>query len=68
MSGDAQTRRIAWLALGLSLVALALAGYALYAQQRAEEDMRAIGEELQRTLTPRLPLAPPPLGLDPDDT
>lgn len=63
------TRTLASVALALSLVSLVLAGYALYAQQRAEETMRQIGEELQRVLAPSaLPPGGPPLGLDPDDT
>ena len=66
---DRLTRALATVALAVSLLALALAGYALHAQQRAEEDLREIGRELQRTLTPRaLPMRGPPLELDPDDT
>ena len=65
---DPVTRRLASLALAVSLLALVLAGYAVYAQQRAEENLRAIGQELERSLAPRLPLGGPPLGLDPDDT
>ncbi len=66
---DRVTRTLAAAALALSLVAVVLAGYALYAQQRSEENLRAIGQELQRTLTPHaLPMQGPPLGLDPDDT
>ncbi len=61
-------RALAMVALGVSLVALVLAGYALHAQQRAEEDLRRIGRELSRRLAPDMPLTPPPLGLDPDDT
>lgn len=65
---DALTRTLASVALGVSLVALVLAGYSVYAQQRAEEELRAVGRELSRTLGPRIPLGPPPLALDPDDT
>jgi uncharacterized protein HemX len=66
---DRTTRRLAAVALAASLLALALAGYALYAQQQAEQRMREVGEELQRALTPRaLPMRGPPLELDPDDT
>ncbi len=66
---DRLTRTLASVALALSLVSLVLAGYALYAQQQAEENMRQIGQELQRALTPgALPMRGPPLGLDPDDT
>lgn len=66
---DRLTRTLATVALALSLLALALAGYALHAQQRAEEDLREVGRELQRALTPQaLPMRGPPLGLDPDDT
>ncbi len=68
MSSDPRARQLASIALAVSLLALALAGYAVYAQQRAEANLRRIGEELQRSLTPTLPMAPPPLGLDPDDT
>ena len=68
MKADLRARQLASTALAISLLALALAGYALYAQQQAEENLRAIGEELQRSLTPTLPMRPPPLGLDPDDT
>ncbi|MGE0787547.1 MAG: hypothetical protein AB7S26_17870 [Sandaracinaceae bacterium] len=56
------------MALAASLLALALAGYALYAQQQAEDRLRAIGEDLQRSLTPALPMQGPPPGLDPDPT
>ena len=66
---DRTTRTLASIALAVSLVALVLAGYALYAQQRSEENLREIGRELQRTLTPQaLPMQGPPLGFDPDDT
>lgn len=66
---DRTTRTLASIALAVSLVALVLASYALYAQQRSEESLRAIGRELQRTLTPHvLPMQGPPLELDPDDT
>lgn len=61
-------RTLAMIALAISLVALVLAGYALHAQQRAEADLRRIGRELSRQLAPDMPLTPPPLGLDPDDT
>jgi len=67
--GDRATRLMASLALAASLLALALAGYALYAQQQAEQRMRDVGRELQRALSPRaLPMRGPPLKLDPDDT
>ena len=66
---DKMTRTLASLALALSLVSLVLAGYALYAQQEAEENLRQVGEELQRALAPSaLPMHGPPVGLDPDDT
>lgn len=67
-TGDVRAQRLASLALAVALLALVLAGYAVYAQQRAEENLREIGEELQRSLTPTLPMQGPPLGLDPDDT
>ena len=68
-SRDRVTRMLASLALALSLVSLVLAGYALYAQQRAEQNLRDVGDELRRALTPAaLPLRGPPVGLDPDDT
>ncbi len=62
------TRALAVVALAISLVALVLAGYALHAQQQAADDLHRIGRELSRSLAPRMPPAPPPLGLDPDDT
>jgi hypothetical protein len=62
------TRALATAALGLSLAALVLAGYSLYAQRRAEEELRDVGRELSRALRARDPLGAPPLGLDPDDT
>lgn len=68
MQAERQTRTIALVALAASLLALALAGYALYAQQQAEDRLRAIGEDLQRSLTPALPMQGPPPGLDPDPT
>ena len=68
MTSDGKARQLASIALAVSILALALAGYALYAQQQAEENLRQIGEELQRSLTPALPMDGPPLGLDPDDT
>ena len=67
--GDRRARALAAVALAIALLALALAGYTLHAQQRSEENLRAIGRELQRTLTPHaLPMVGPPVGLDPDDT
>ena len=66
---DRVTRALASLAIALSLVSLVLAGYALYAQQTAEQNLREVGEELRRALTPAaLPMQGPPPGLDPDDT
>ncbi|MCB9591672.1 MAG: hypothetical protein H6719_02965 [Sandaracinaceae bacterium] len=66
---DRTTRALAAIAVAISLVALVLAAYTLHAQQESEENLRAIGRELQRTLTPQaLPMQGPPLGLDPDDT
>ena len=66
---DRMTRGLASVALAISLLALVLAGYAVYAQQRAEENLRDVGRELQRALSPRvLPLQGPPPGLDLDDT
>lgn len=62
------TRALATAALGLSLAALVLAGYSLYAQRRAEDELREVGRELSRALRARDPLGAPPLGLDPDDT
>ncbi len=63
------TRMLAIVAVALSLVAVVLAGYAVWAQQRSEDNLRQIGRELQRSLTPRaLPMEGPPLGFDPDDT
>ena len=52
----------------MALVALVLAGYALHAQSQSEERLREVGRELQRTLTPALPLQGPAPGLDLDDT
>lgn len=68
MTSDPRAQRLASAALAVALLALVLAGYAVYAQQRAEDRLRDIGEELQRSLTPALPMQGPPLGLDPDDT
>jgi hypothetical protein len=66
---DRVTRNLASAALAVALLALVLAGYAVYAQQRAEENLREIGRELQRALTPSaLPMRSPPPGLDLDDT
>ncbi len=67
--GDSMTRTLASVALAISLLALVLAGYAVYAQQRSEDNLREVGRELQRALTPRvLPMRGPPPGLDLDDT
>lgn len=66
---DRVTRTLASAALGVALLALVLSGYALYAQQRSEENLREIGHELQRALAPSvLPMNPPPPSFDPDDT
>jgi len=66
---DRITRTMASVALAISLVALVLGGYAVYAQQRAEENLREVGRELQRALSPTvLPMRGPPVGLDLDDT
>ncbi|MEQ9079404.1 MAG: hypothetical protein RLP09_36430 [Sandaracinaceae bacterium] len=65
---DRVARRLAAAALGVALVALVLAGYALHAQSQSEERLREVGRELQRTLTPALPLQGPAPGLDLDDT
>ena len=57
------------MALAAALLALVLAGYAVYAQQRAEQNLREVGQELQRALAPAaLPMRGPPVGLDLDDT
>ena len=62
-------QRLAALSLAVSFLALTLSAYALYAQQESEANLREIGEELQRALTPTaLPMEPPPLTFDPDDT
>ena len=65
---DRTTRVLAQVAVAIALVALVVAGYALYQQQEAEARYREISEELQRALTPSLPMRGPPLELDPDDT
>ena len=65
---DKVTRTLASLALAVALTALVLAGYALYAQQETEANLREIGEEMQRAIAPALPMQGPPPGLDPDDT
>jgi hypothetical protein len=66
---DRLTRTLASTALAVALLALVLSGYALYAQQRSEENLRRIGHELQRALAPSvLPMNPPPPSLDRDDT
>ncbi|MEC7521904.1 MAG: hypothetical protein VYE22_18615 [Myxococcota bacterium] len=65
---DPVARRLAAAALGVALVALVLAGWALHTQQRSEERLREIGQELQRNLTPALPLQGPGPDLDWDDT
>jgi len=65
---DRTTRTLAQVAIAISLVSLVLAGYALYAQQQSEARYREVSEELQRALTPQLPMRGPPLELDPDDT
>ena len=67
--GERTTRLLAVLALAMAFVSLVLAGWALRTQQRSEERIRAVSEELRRALTPHvLPMTPPPLALDPDDT
>ena len=68
MKGDRLTRAMAGAALALSLVALVLAGWAVHMQQRAEQRLRDVGQELQRALTPALPMRGPPVGLELDDT
>lgn len=68
MSPERLTRTMAGVALAVSLVALVLAGWAVHMQQASEARLREVGEELQRGLTPTLPMRGPPLGLDLDDT
>ena len=65
---DRLTRVLAGVALACSLVALVLAGWAVQMQQRSEARLREVGQELQRALTPALPLNAPPMGLELDDT
>lgn len=66
---DRRARGLAAASLGVALLALVIAGWALTMQQASEARLRALGRELERSLAPRaLPTLGPPPILDPDDT
>lgn len=66
-STDRLARLLAALALGVALVALALALHATTLGQRYLDDVRVIGEQLERVRdSGHSPLNPPPVLLDTD--
>jgi hypothetical protein len=64
--GDRATRMLAAIALAVALLALVIAGYAVWLGQEYREDVRLLGESLSGA-THDPPLHAPPPSLDPDD-
>ena len=63
---DRVTRTLAAIALAVALVALVVAGYAVWLGSQYREDVRALGEALGGA-THEPPLTGPPPSLVPDD-
>ncbi len=64
---DPVARKLAAGAVGLPLVAIAFAGYALSMTFRHRDEVRALGDVLHHIGTRDVPMASPPAELDPDD-
>ena len=63
---DKTTRSLAAVGLGVALLALVVAGYAVTLISDVRDEMRALGAALRGT-TVDPPLRGPPPALDPDD-
>lgn len=61
MKTDPLARRLAAAALACALVAVVLAGYAVMVSQQYLEDVRVLGEAMERTAQPSLTPPPPQL-------
>lgn len=64
---DPVARRLAALALGLALLAVALSGYAVSMAFSHRQEVRSLGDVLHQIGTREVPMASPPAELDPDD-
>ncbi len=65
MKTDPLARRLAAAALACALVAVVLAGYAVMVSQQYLEDVRVLGEAMERTARTAEPsLTPPPPQLE----
>lgn len=63
---DKLARNLAATALGVALLALVLAGYAVHQGQTYLEDVRVMGEAMEQNSRRSAPLDPPPIQLDVD--
>lgn len=64
---DPIARRLAAIALGLSVLALALAGYAVSMAFEHRKEVRSLGGVLHQIGSREVPMVSPPPELDPDD-
>jgi hypothetical protein len=66
-SGDPLARRLAAVAVGLALLALALSGYAISMSFQHRQELRSLGDVLHQIGAREVPLASPPAEIDRDD-
>lgn len=71
---DKLARNLAAAALGVSLFALVLAGYAVWMGKRYSDGMKVLGEQISQSLrvgdphrATQIPMRPPPPQLEPND-
>lgn len=70
---DRLARMLAATALGISLFALVLAGYAVWMGKRYSDGMKVLGEQISQSLrvgdhgNTSIPMRPPPPQLEEDD-
>lgn len=64
---DPVARRLSALALGIAVLALVLAGYAVSMAFEHRTEVRSLGDVLHRIGAREVPMVPPPAELDPDD-
>jgi len=63
---DPLARRLAALAIGLALIAIALSAYAVTMAFDHRQEVRSLGDVLHRIGTRDVPIASPPAELDDD--
>lgn len=64
---DPVARRLSAIALGLAVLAAVLSGYAVSMAFEHRDEVRSLGGVLHQIGTREVPVAAPPLELDPDD-